>query len=72
MNEAGEAGFRLQDLRHHVSSIIEVRFGTAAAAAYLNHTPDSPTGHYTRTRQAEVDRQHQWLTGGGSDTPDTM
>lgn len=43
--EAAEAGFRLHDLRHHVSSIIEVRFGTAAAAAYLNHTPDSPTAH---------------------------
>jgi len=71
MNEAAEAGFQLQDLGHHVSSIIEVRFGTAAAAD-LNHTPDSPTAHYTRTRQAEVDRQHQWLTGDGSDTPDTM
>lgn len=68
--EAAEAGFRLHDLRHHVSSIIEVRFGTAAAAAYLNHTPDSPTAHYTRTRQAEVDRQHQWLTGDDTDTPD--
>jgi integrase len=65
--EAEEAGFRLHDLRHHVSSIIEARFGTAAAAAYLNHTPDSPTAHYTRTRDAEIDRQHQWLTADGSE-----
>lgn len=61
--EAAEAGFRVHDLRHHVASIIEVRFGSAAAAAYLNHMPDSPTAHYTRTRDADVERQHGWLTG---------
>lgn len=61
--EAAEAGFRLHDLRHHVASIIEVRFGSAAAAAYLNQMPDSPTAHYTRTRETEIERQHRWLTG---------
>lgn len=68
--EAAEAGFRLHDLRHHVASIIEVCFGSAAAAAYLNHAPDSPTAIYTRTREAEIERQHQWLTGADTDEPD--
>jgi integrase len=61
--EAEEAGFRLHDLRHHVSSVIDRAFGPAAAAAYLNHVPDSPTSLYTRTRQSEVELQHRWITG---------
>lgn len=61
--EAAETGFRLHDPRHHVGTILERTFGPAAAAAYLNHVPDNPTSGYTRSRDAEVEAQHRWLTG---------
>lgn len=61
--EANETEFRLHDLRHHVGTLLERTFGPAAAAAYLNHVPDNPTSGYTRSRDAEVEAQHRWLTG---------